>query len=75
MEENRMKWFKNFKIETKLIIGFLLVAVIALIVGIVGLTSMYKINDGSDLLFRHDTLGLAYAGDSSTNFQRLSIML
>lgn len=66
-----MKWFKNLKIAAKLIIGFLLVAIIAVVVGIVGLTNMYKINEGSDLLFRRDTLGLAYAGDSSTTFQRL----
>ncbi len=66
-----MKWFRNLKISVKLILGFLAVAIIAAVVGIVGLTSIYRINDGSRILFSRNTLGISYAGDTSGNFQRL----
>lgn len=66
-----MKWYKNFKIAAKLIAGFLLVAVIAAVVGIVGLNSISQVNNGSKRLFNENTLGIAYSGEASTNLQRL----
>lgn len=66
-----MKWYKNFRIAAKLIAGFLLVAIIAAVVGIVGLKSIFEINDGSKQLYNENTLGIAYSGDASSNFQRL----
>ncbi len=35
-----MGWFKNLKISNKMIIGFLIVAVIAAIVGVVGIINI-----------------------------------
>lgn len=66
-----MKWYKNLKIASKLILGFLLVAIIAAVVGIIGLTNMYDINDGGKLLYQENTLGVAYASDAASNFERL----
>lgn len=66
-----INWFKNLMISKKLIIGFLLVAIISVVVGIVGLTNMYRINEGSSLLFNKNALAIAYAGDASTTFQRI----
>ncbi len=66
-----MQWYKNRKIAVKLIMGFLLVAIIAVVVGIVGLRNIYSIDEGSSLLLNKNTLGIAYAGDASTSFQRL----
>jgi methyl-accepting chemotaxis protein len=40
-----MKWFLNMKIASKLIFGFVIVAVIAGVIGFVGLTSMQEIAD------------------------------
>ncbi len=66
-----MKWYRNLKISAKLIIGFLVVAAIAVVVGIVGLVNIFEINEGSDLLFKQNTLGLEYVGDSYSDFERL----
>jgi methyl-accepting chemotaxis protein len=66
-----MRWYNNLKIAVKLIMGFLVVAIIAAVVGIVGLKNIYTIDDGSTLLFNKNALGIAYAGDSSSTFQRL----
>lgn len=66
-----MKWYKNLKISLKLILGFLVVAIVAAVVGAVGLTSIYEVNEGSSILFSENTLGIAYVGEASANFQRL----
>ncbi len=66
-----MKWYINLKIAAKLILGFLVVAIIAAVVGMVGLVNIYQINEADTLLFKRDTLGIAYAGDSNASFERL----
>ena len=40
-----MTWYRNLKISVKLIIGFLIVAVIA---GVIGITGIFSLNDVSD---------------------------
>jgi methyl-accepting chemotaxis protein len=66
-----MRWFLNLKISVKLIIGFLVVAIISVIVGTVGLISIRSISNADKLLYEQNALGLAYSGDAATNFQRL----
>ena len=66
-----MKWFANFKIATKLIIGFLIVAVIAGVVGIVGLLNISRINQADTLLYEENTLGVNYSGNAVEYYQRL----
>ncbi|NLM46662.1 MAG: HAMP domain-containing protein [Firmicutes bacterium] len=66
-----MSWFNNLKIKTKLITGFLLVAVIAGVVGIVGLTNIMRITEADTLLYEENTLGIKYSGAAATYYQRL----
>lgn len=66
-----MKWFKNLKIATKLIIAFLLVALIAVFVGIIGLVNLTNIKEADKLLFEENTLGVTYSGNAATYYQRL----
>lgn len=66
-----MKWYINLKIAAKLILGFLVVAIIAAVVGVVGLINIYKINEADTLLFEQNTLGISYVGDSNACFERL----
>ncbi|WP_234121302.1 methyl-accepting chemotaxis protein [Clostridium hydrogenum] len=47
-----MRWFKNIKISKKLIIAFVLVALLAGVVGTIGLLNMNKIN--SNAISMHD---------------------
>jgi methyl-accepting chemotaxis protein len=60
-----MNWFYNLKISAKLIIGFLLVAIIAGIVGIVGLVNINNISEADALLYEENTLGIEYIGIAS----------
>jgi methyl-accepting chemotaxis protein len=66
-----MKWYINLKIAAKLIIGFLVVAIIAAVVGIIGLINITRINEADTQLFEHNTLGVYYAGVSNASFERL----
>lgn len=66
-----MSWFYNLKISLKLIIGFLIVAVLAGLVGMIGLRDIKIINDASTLLYEENALGLNYAGIASETFQRI----
>jgi methyl-accepting chemotaxis protein len=66
-----MKWYKNMKISLKLIIGFFIVAIISVIVGIIGLTNIRKISTASESLFSENLLGVSYIGRAATDFQRL----
>ncbi len=66
-----MKRFTNLKIATKLIIGFLTVACIAGVVGIVGLININALAESDRLLYEENTLGIVYSGDANTYYQRL----
>lgn len=46
-----MKWYRNLKISVKLIIGFLVVALLTATVGIVGTVSLESISDNTDDLY------------------------
>ena len=50
-----MNWYRNLKISLKLIIGFLIVAVLAGTIGIVGLISLDSIGDNAQYLYEYAT--------------------
>ena len=66
-----MKRYKNLKISLKLIFGFFGVAIIAALVGILGIFNMHQMTERSNLSYNNNTLGIAYCGDASGNFERL----
>lgn len=68
-----MKWFYNMKIMAKLLIGFILVAVIIGIVGYIGITKINELDKSDTELYEHMTVPLAELGDISTAFQRIRV--
>lgn len=58
-----MKWFKNLKIAKKLILAFILVAVLVGIIGIIGLFNMNKINSNAASMHNYN---LASINDLTT---------
>lgn len=66
-----MKWFANIKIGTKMIAGFLIVAVIAGIVGVVGIVNLDNMANASTQLYEENTLGLNYTGNAGIFYQRI----
>lgn len=66
-----MQWFYNLKIAAKLIIGFILVAIIAGVVGVVGIVNIKSISTADAQLYNESTLGLDYAGKVTVYYQRI----
>jgi len=68
-----MNVFKNFQIGTKLIGGFLLVALIAATIGLVGIVKMKKMDENTTKLYEKITVPISELSDMSTAFQRVRI--
>ncbi len=68
-----MTWFKNLNVGAKLVAGFVLVAAIAALVGLIGITKIRQINHDAAMMYERMTVPLGDLGDISTAFQRLRI--
>ncbi|MGI6683971.1 MAG: methyl-accepting chemotaxis protein [Bacillota bacterium] len=68
-----MKWFYNLKITTKLVMGFMIVALIAGAVGGVGILSIRDMNKANTLLYEENTLGIEYMGNASYQYQGMRV--
>jgi len=66
-----MKWFENIKISKKLILGFLVVALLAAVVGAVAIFNILGMSEADTALYEEDSLGLQYAGSAAVNFQQV----
>ncbi|MBF0535467.1 MAG: MCP four helix bundle domain-containing protein, partial [Nitrospirae bacterium] len=68
-----MKWFYDLKVRTKLLTGFVLVALFTVIVGIIGIRASNNINDMADEMYAEAVLPLETLGNVTDYFQRLRV--
>ena len=68
-----MKWFLDLKIRFKLLTSFVLVALIAGAVGLVGINNIRKIVDADKKLYEKDTVGISLLGEVGVKFQRIRV--
>ena len=68
-----MKWFYNMKLSTKLILTFIVVAIISGIVGLVGIVNITKINDNDNILYDNMTVPLSEVAEMARLFQRARV--
>jgi methyl-accepting chemotaxis protein len=68
-----MQWFNNLKIGTKLISGFIIVALVAGVIGLIGIQKIHQIDDADTKLYEKITIPLSDLGDISTAFQRIRV--
>lgn len=66
-----MQWFNNLKIGTKLVTGFILVALIAGLIGYIGIMKIHQIDDADTKLYAQMTIPLTEIGQVSSAFQRM----
>ncbi|CAN7193145.1 methyl-accepting chemotaxis protein [Duganella sp. LjRoot269] len=59
--------FSNMKVGTKLITGFISIAVLGAIVACIGIVSMGRINSMADSMYREDLLGVSYIKEANIN--------
>lgn len=65
-----MKWFNSLKVGTKLIGGFLMVAVVAAVIGLLGLRSVTELSRLLTTMYSRDIIGLQLA--SSANLELMA---
>ena len=68
-----MRWFYNMKISSKLLMGFILVAIIAGVVGVVGiinLTNIAKLDEG---MYIRQTVPMGDLGDLMEKYHRIRV--
>jgi methyl-accepting chemotaxis protein len=70
-----MQWFNNLKIGTKLISGFISVALIAGVIGFIGIKEIRVIDDADTKLYEKVTMPLGEVADIAISFQRVRINL
>ncbi|MHB8063214.1 MAG: methyl-accepting chemotaxis protein [Ruminiclostridium sp.] len=70
-----MRWFYNLKISVKLLSSFILVALIAGIVGFVGVSSITQTNDDYTDLYNNFGIAVGNMGQVSTLYQRSRVIL
>jgi len=68
-----MQWFNNLKIGTKLISGFVAVALIAVVIGLIGIQKIKQINEADIKLYEKITVPTAELLSISTDFQRIRV--
>jgi methyl-accepting chemotaxis protein len=66
-----MKWFYGLKMRTKLLAGFVLVALVAGVVGGVGIKELASVSEGSSTLYERVTVPINDLGDIATAFQQV----
>ncbi|WP_324361250.1 HAMP domain-containing methyl-accepting chemotaxis protein [Acetivibrio sp.] len=66
-----MRWYYNLKISAKLIVGFLLLAVVAGVVGVIALININNMSKADVALYEDNTMGINYAAGASLRFQRM----
>jgi methyl-accepting chemotaxis protein len=70
-----MEKFYNLKIGTKLMSSFILLALIAGVIGWIGISSIRKANDNDTILYEKATVPISHFGEISTAFQRVRVNL
>lgn len=62
-----MKWLARLTVQTKLIGGFLIVAAVAAVIGVVGLYSTSQVNAMAGQMYQTEIVGLRQAADTRGN--------
>lgn len=70
-----MKWFRNLRIGTRITIGFLLVAIIAGVIGIIGISSLRNVNESYNVAYTDSVAALEQVEKISSSFQRIRMNL
>ncbi len=59
--------FSNIKIGIRLVVGFLIVALLSGVVGLVGINAAGQINEAADTMYQRDLIGLSHIKEANIN--------
>jgi len=63
-----MHWYKNLRLRTKIILGFIATAILTIMVGWQGINATKTMGDSSDRLYREGVTGIRVTGQIIQNF-------
>jgi len=66
-----MNWFNNFKIRTKILVCFIILAIFTGIVGVVGISNMNGLNDRSENIYNDNFIPSQYLSKIQTSLERV----
>ncbi|WP_409420749.1 methyl-accepting chemotaxis protein [Pseudaeromonas sp. ZJS20] len=66
-----MSFFSQMKLKTRLVLAFVLMSVVAAVVGAVGYVNMRQINEMTKVIYEKDLLGLELAGEATSEFMAI----
>ncbi len=70
-----MQWFYDLKIKTKLLLSFMVVAIIAGVIGYIGVSNIYALNESDTTLYKTNLVPLAASAELASSFQRERVNL
>lgn len=70
-----MNWFYNLKLGTKLLSSFIIVALIAGLIGYIGIKNVQEIDNSDTILYEKMTVPIAQLGVISTAYQQFRVNL
>ncbi|GBF35108.1 methyl-accepting chemotaxis protein I [Desulfocucumis palustris] len=70
-----MKWYYNLKIAVKLLTGFVIVALIAGVIGFIGIKNIHSLNLQNKYMYENVSLPIEHLDELSTSFQRIRVNL
>jgi methyl-accepting chemotaxis protein len=68
-----MNWYYNLKISVKLLSAFTIVALIAIVIGVIGIVELKTLDDNGEKMYTKITVPISDLGDISTAFQRMRV--
>ncbi|HOT14779.1 MAG TPA: MCP four helix bundle domain-containing protein [Bacteroidales bacterium] len=68
-----MNWLQNMKIRTKLLSSFIIVSLLAGLIGYTGITRLHQVDDASTQLYEKMTVPLSYVVEVASYFQRVRV--
>lgn len=68
-----MRWFYNLKISVKLVTSFIIVALIAGVVGFVGIINIKTIDNNDTILYTNMTVPISYSAGMAGFFQKIRV--
>lgn len=66
-----MNFFNQMKLKTRLVMAFVLMSVVAAVVGGVGYVNMRQLNEMTNVIYKQDLLGLELAGQATSEFMAI----
>ena len=73
--EGKMQWFNDLKIISKLLIGFIVVALLSGIVGYIGIRSINALDESATLMYEKMTVPIGDLQQMTDSFQRVPMNL